>query len=173
MTIRRIPAGAGRIALLCRNGLRRVARLDGGGPRRGCSRQPSPTSMNTDSFSSPTTGWPGATRLRPAIAALAAGLSLSSPAAGADAELPIQQLTAFEVVGSRIKRLDFESPLPVISFSREEISRTGVTDLQQFIRKLPQNSLGYTNEAVFGFTPGAAGANLRGLGVEYTLTLVN
>lgn len=85
----------------------------------------------------------------------------------------IQRMATFEVTGSRIKRLDTEGPLPVLSITRDEIFRTGVTDTQQFIRKLPQNSLGYTNEAVFGFTPGAAGANLRGLGVEYTLTLVN
>jgi outer membrane receptor protein involved in Fe transport len=151
------------------------ARLKAAGRTTVAARHPPPSSMNTDSLPSRTTGWPGATRLRPAIAALAACLPLLSPAAGAGAaaEMPVQQLTAIEVVGSRIKRLDFESPLPVLSFSREDISRTGVTDLQQFIRKLPQNSLAYTNEAVFGFTPGAAAANLRGLGVEYTLTLVN
>lgn len=85
----------------------------------------------------------------------------------------VQQMTAFEVTGSRIKRLDNEGPNPVLVISREEIDKTGITDVQQFIRKLPQNSLSYTNEAVFGFTPGAAGANLRGLGVEYTLTLIN
>ena len=83
------------------------------------------------------------------------------------------KLEAFTVTGSRIKRLDFEGPSPVLTISRDEISRTGATDLQQLIRRLPQNSLSLTNEAVFGFTPGAAGANLRGLGVEYTLTLVN
>ncbi|MBL9203317.1 MAG: TonB-dependent receptor plug domain-containing protein, partial [Opitutaceae bacterium] len=93
----------------------------------------------------------------------------SAPPAGSQ----VQTMTSFEVTGSRIKRLDIEGPLPVISITRDEIFRTGVTDTQQFIRKLPQNSLGYTNEAVFGFTPGAAGANLRGLGPEYTLTLVN
>ncbi len=104
------------------------------------------------------------------IASAHAQSPAAAPAAGAG---PAQQMTAFEVTGSRIKRLDLEGPLPVLSFTREDVFKTGITDTQQFIRKLPQNSLGYSNEAVFGFTPGAAGANLRGLGVEYTLTLVN
>lgn len=95
------------------------------------------------------------------------------PAAAPAPTQDLQKLEKFEVTGSRIKRLDLEGPSPVLTFSREDVFRTGITDVQQFIRKLPQNSLGYTDEAVFGFTPGAAAANLRGLGVEYTLTLVN
>lgn len=133
-------------------------------------------------FRSHSAGWRRA--LAPACAAALAlplGLAaqpVSAPAAAAAAPANpahgvVQQLEAFAVTGSRIKRLDIEGPSPVLSFSREDVFRTGITDVQQFIRKLPQNSLSYTNEAVFGFTPGAAGANLRGLGVEYTLTLVN
>lgn len=113
-------------------------------------------------------------------AAGAAALALALPLtilAQAPAPTPahgqVEQMAAFEVTGSRIKRLDYEGPNPVLVISREAIDRTGMTDVQQFIRKLPQNSLSYTNEAVFGFTPGASGANLRGLGVEYTLTLIN
>lgn len=82
-------------------------------------------------------------------------------------------LTKFEVTGSRIKRLDLEGTQPVLRFSFGEIERSGVSDVSQFLRNLPQNALAYTDEAVFGFTPGAAGANLRGIGVEYTLTLIN
>lgn len=115
----------------------------------------------------------GAATVRALALLLPLGLAAQPATTPAPAGSQIQKMTAFEVTGSRIKRLDTEGPLPVISISRDEIFRTGVTDTQQFIRKLPQNSLGYSNEAVFGFTPGAAGANLRGLGVEYTLTLVN
>ncbi len=107
-----------------------------------------------------------------AVQALFAQAPAPAPVA-ATANDPVQSMPRFDVTGSRIKRLDLEGPLPVLSFTREDVFRTGIYDTQQFIRKLPQNSLSYTDEVLFGFTPGAGGANLRGLGVEYTLTLVN
>ncbi|MBI5771625.1 MAG: TonB-dependent receptor [Verrucomicrobia bacterium] len=121
-------------------------------------------------------------RSRPALRALVALAVLAPALVRAQAQTPapatvstesVQRLDSFEVTGSRIKRLDHEGPLPVIQFTADDIAKSGVIDVQGFIRKLPQNTLSYTNEAVFGFTPGAAGANLRGLGVEYTLTLIN
>lgn len=132
--------------------------------------------MKTDSRSH-RAGGRGAAFVRALAFAAPLGLvaqTTPAPAGNANAAAGgIQQMQSFEVTGSRIKRLDIEGPAPVLSFSRDDVFRTGITDAQQFIRKLPQNALSYTNEAVFGFTPGAAGANLRGLGVEYTLTLVN
>ena len=86
---------------------------------------------------------------------------------------PVNKLEKFEVTGTRLKRLDLEGTQPVLRFATSDVERMGLSDVSQFIRALPQNALSYTDEAVFGFTPGAAGANLRGLGIEYTLTLVN
>ncbi len=80
----------------------------------------------------------------------------------------------FEVTGSRIKRLDMETPQPVVTFSSEEIKMGGFTSLGDFVQSLPFNT-GSTNSIVqtASFTRGAATVNPRGLGSNRFLVLVN
>lgn len=81
-----------------------------------------------------------------------------------------------EVTGSRIKRIDAEGVLPVQTITREDIERRGVSTLNEVINNLTlisQGSFSETQSAGNSFSPGTAGASLRGLGTNATLVLVN
>ncbi len=84
------------------------------------------------------------------------------------------KLEKFEVTGSRIKRLDMETPAPTVSFSSEEIQARGYVNIGDFIQSLPFNT-GSANSIyqTASFTRGAATVNIRGLGSQRFLTLVN
>ncbi len=85
-----------------------------------------------------------------------------------------QKLEKFEVTGSRIKRVDYETPAPVATFTAVEIEAKGYTNVGDFIQSLPFNS-GTANSIyqTASFLRGAATTNLRGLGAQRFLTLVN
>lgn len=81
------------------------------------------------------------------------------------------------VTGSRIKRVDGESALPVEVITRDEISKRGVTTAAELVRTLSANTAPLTDGA--SITDGTSGqrgfngANLRGIGVSSTLILLN
>lgn len=69
---------------------------------------------------------------------------------------------------------------PVLVLDRDEIDRSGVTSVEQLLRKLPQNAQGGVNQENFevslpdqDVTDHGAGLNLRGLGQRATLVLLN
>jgi iron complex outermembrane receptor protein len=84
------------------------------------------------------------------------------------------ELELFQVVGSRIKRTDFEGPQPVLTFTAADIETRGWENLGEFIQTLSFTS-GLQNSVVqtASFTRGAATANPRGLGANRFLTLLN
>ncbi|NML91204.1 TonB-dependent receptor [Sphingobium sp. TB-6] len=82
------------------------------------------------------------------------------------------------VTGSRIRGARPTSP--VISASREKIAEQGYTDLGGFVRSIPQNFAGGQNPGVISSvqtgsenTTSSSTLNLRGLGPDATLTLLN
>ena len=93
------------------------------------------------------------------------------------------QLDTVQVTGTRIK--GGTTPSPVITLDSTRIREEGFTDLGEVIRSLPQNFGGGQNPGVaVGATTGAGGLanqnvtggsalNLRGLGPDATLTLLN
>lgn len=93
------------------------------------------------------------------------------------------ELETVTVTGTRIR--GGETPSPVISIDAQQIRAEGFTDLGEVIRSLPQNFGGGQNPGVAaGATLGAAGGanqnitggsalNLRGLGPDASLTLLN
>jgi iron complex outermembrane receptor protein len=93
------------------------------------------------------------------------------------------QLDTIQVTGTRIKGGTTASP--VITIGSERIQEEGFTDLGEVIRSIPQNFSGGQNPGVAaGATAGAGGIanqnitggsslNLRGLGPDATLTLLN
>ena len=94
---------------------------------------------------------------------------------------PTQEIDNIIVTGTSIRGVTNPAS-PVITFTREDIERSGLATLPEFIQIIPQNfSGGFT--AVSGSVPGAeppggnttqgTGLNLRGLGSEATLTLLN
>jgi outer membrane receptor protein involved in Fe transport len=86
----------------------------------------------------------------------------------------VQKLEKFEVTGSRVKRLDYETPAPVTTFTVADIEAKGYTNIGDFIQSMPFNS-GTANSIyqTSSFLRGAATTNLRGLGAQRFLTLVD
>ncbi|MBY0238237.1 MAG: TonB-dependent receptor [Burkholderiaceae bacterium] len=79
-----------------------------------------------------------------------------------------QEMQRIEVTGSSIKRLAAEAALPVTSIKAEEFVERGLTTLADVMMALPQSA---------SLAPSNAGSgtniNLRGLGVNRTLVLLN
>ncbi|MDB6167369.1 MAG: TonB-dependent receptor [Verrucomicrobia bacterium] len=86
-----------------------------------------------------------------------------------------QQLGAYEVTGSRIKRLDAETPSPVIRLTRQDLANTGFSTVDDALRALPfNNGTAIVPEGSGnGFASGTSTINLRGLGNNNTLVLIN
>ena len=94
---------------------------------------------------------------------------------GKDADLEEITVTGTHIRGAK------ESPSPVEIFTRDDIDAAGFNTVQQFLQALPQNfgsasentisaiaGNGQTNNTVNGSAP-----NLRGLGADATLVLIN
>jgi outer membrane receptor protein involved in Fe transport len=83
---------------------------------------------------------------------------------------------AIVVLGSRIPRVELEGPAPVTGVSAQDILRNGYQSVPDLLRALTQNG-GETQSQQSGngaaFTPGAQQVDLRGLGPNHTLVLVN
>jgi outer membrane receptor protein involved in Fe transport len=79
---------------------------------------------------------------------------------------------AIVVTGSRIARTDLNSTSPTAVVSAEEFQLSGATNVEQVLNTLPQVLPGVTS---FSNNPGngAATLNLRNLGAQRTLVLVN
>ncbi|HYD86047.1 MAG TPA: TonB-dependent receptor [Vitreimonas sp.] len=79
------------------------------------------------------------------------------------------------VLGTNIRGI-YPSSSPVDIYTAEEIARTGATTTEQFIRKLPQNFGGRSQNTPLATSQNREAVNavdLRGLGVGTTLTLLN
>ena len=91
-------------------------------------------------------------------------------------EAKAQMDTVF-VTGSRIKRIDGETALPIEIITREEIQKRGVTTAAEMVKTLTANTAPLADGA--SITDGTSGqrgfngANLRGVGVSSTLILLN
>ena len=77
-----------------------------------------------------------------------------------------------EVTGSRIKSLTVDSVSPVTVVDAKEIKVDGVRNVESFLNNLPQVFADQGANVVNG-SSGTAAVNLRGLGAERTLVLVN
>lgn len=90
-------------------------------------------------------------------------------------EEDLEELETFTMVGSRIKRIDAAPISPVLQFSSDDIENSGYNTIGDALRALPFNngqSLTPTDSGT-SFTPGVSTMNLRGLGNNNTLILIN
>ena len=126
----------------------------------------------------------GASSLRLAIrAALATGAGLGLIATEtaiaqsdigdqATDDVAVQQ--KITVTGSRIKRLDFEGPLPVTVIDRESIDASGDLTVADVVRRTTYNTFGSQVQGSGQRSgQGVNAVNLRGLGEDKTLVLIN
>jgi outer membrane receptor protein involved in Fe transport len=97
----------------------------------------------------------------------------AAPAAGADPQAATK-LQAVVVTGSRIPRAEIEGPSPVTIIGAQDIHDRGFATVPDIMSSLTQN-LGAldNNQSTDGFSPGAQAVDLRGLGPNHTLVLVN
>ncbi len=110
---------------------------------------------------------------RPFLAVAALVVSSSPDVRAQDTAPPAHTLEKVEVTGTRIRRVDAETPAPVQVVTREQIARSGAASLQEVLQKLPANNAGTFNEGTTVDSYGAATVSLRGLGPGSTLVLVN
>jgi outer membrane receptor protein involved in Fe transport len=119
---------------------------------------------------------------RKAGQARAAGSTAASHASGATHPTsPVTNLGSVQVTGTRIR--GGTTPSPVITIGSEQIQQEGFSDLGEVIRSVPQNFGGGQNPGVASGAAqgglsdqnitGGSGINLRGLGPDATLTLLN
>ena len=108
------------------------------------------------------------------VAGLVAHSSLAqaqaaAPAAAGEAAAPVQEVV---VTGSRIAAPSLEAISPVTAVTAQEIKDTGTTRIEDLLNSLPQVVADQSSGLSMGST-GVASVNLRGLGVQRTLVLVN
>lgn len=103
------------------------------------------------------------------VGALGVGVAPSALAQGADQET----LEEVIVTGSRIKRADLDSASPVTVLDRSEILAAGVTDIGMLLKRMPSMSGFAIGTTTNNGGNGSVEVNLRGMGVDRTLTLVN
>ena len=100
-------------------------------------------------------------------------MAQNKPAATPESE----QLDAVVVTGSRLRRVDGETALPVEVVTRADIEKRGVTTAAELVKSLSANTAPLSDGA--SITDGTSGqrgfngANLRGVGVSSTLILLN
>lgn len=86
----------------------------------------------------------------------------------------VLELQKFNVTGSHIKQSDYAGPSPLVIIGQTEIEKSGATTLSELFRDVIYNSTGVVDESFTqGFAPASAGIDLRGMGVNRTLVLVN
>jgi len=82
-------------------------------------------------------------------------------------------LDAITVLGSRIKRTESETALPVLIIDRQELDRTGLTQVADILKELSINGPSLSLNTNNGNTSGVSRVNLRACGSQRTLVLVN
>ncbi len=115
---------------------------------------------------------------------LVGSLALLGLASHAVAQNEPQRIT---ITGSSIKRIQSEGALPIQVIRSEEIARSGITSTEQLVQALAANGTGVDNmisnqggdflnsliNSGRGANNGSSAANLRGLGSQNTLVLLN
>ena len=89
--------------------------------------------------------------------------------AAAATDKPAEEMV---VTGSRIRRKDLTGPAPVVVFSREQVLQSGRANVGEFLQTLPQQS-NAINRGTNNAGDGSVRINLRGLGAQSTLVLLN
>jgi iron complex outermembrane recepter protein len=119
----------------------------------------------------PATGW----MIRAAVTA-ALGSAMIAPTFAADeGEDELEEIT---VTGSRIVRRDLNAPSPIVTVSTDAFEKSSTTSLETVLNQLPQfapSGSQFVSGAQSGptSTPGAATLNLRGIGANRNLVLID
>ncbi|MCH7829487.1 MAG: TonB-dependent receptor [Proteobacteria bacterium] len=102
--------------------------------------------------------------------ALAVGFAPGAMAQGAD---DADELEEIITTGSRIKRADLDSASPVTVIDREVLLARGIIDVGSLLQRMPSMSGSPIGTTTNNGGNGSVQIDLRGMGVDRTLTLVN
>ncbi len=140
---------------------------------------PRAPASNTAPHTPPGTSTPMKLKMKTlAMSLAAAGLAAHTGWVAAQGATPQR----VEITGSSIKRIQAEGALPVQTVTREQIERLGIVSAEQLVMRLTANGNGADNLSSnvgiqLGTTDrnnnGNTSANLRGLGANSTLVLLN
>ncbi len=86
---------------------------------------------------------------------------------------PKKDVERIEVTGSHIRRIDSEGASPVTTITRKDLDKSGYNSIADVLRDNSANAFGSGRETTNSSTPGNAEINLRGLGADNTLVLLN
>lgn len=101
-------------------------------------------------------------------AVMAMGVLVALPTIAQDASQRV------EITGSAIKRIDAETAVPVTVIKMDDLKKQGVTTIEQVMASLSSMQMQQGTSQVVGLgTGGASFANMRGIGANKTLVLLN
>lgn len=83
------------------------------------------------------------------------------------------RLETVVVTGSRIGRIDAAAESPIVTVTAEQIRQSGVSTIEQFLNTLPQITAGISSQSNNPSSNGRAFIDLRGLGSNRNLVLIN
>ncbi len=110
-------------------------------------------------------------RFGPIIAQLfAAGVAAAEEPPAAAPRAAVEEEVV--VTGSRIPRKDLTTPAPVTVFTREDIEASGRLSVGDFLQQMPEQGNAMNTQVNLG-GDGSTRVNLRGLGQNRTLVLLN
>lgn len=120
---------------------------------------------------------PKTSKLRDAIVrslAVGAVMAMSAPAVAQDQSgaADAKTLDTISVTGTRLKSQSMTASSPVAEINKEEFQYAGATKVEDLVNQYPQLAATFDNFANNG-SQGYATVDLRGLGPQRTLTLVN
>lgn len=108
------------------------------------------------------------------FSAVISAISASSFALAEDGENPSAMLDEVVVTGSRIARSGFQTPTPTTVIGDDAIEISGFNNIGDIALRTPSFGIGLGSaNANFSDDAGASFVNLRGLGADRTLVLVN
>jgi iron complex outermembrane receptor protein len=97
---------------------------------------------------------------------------VSTPAFSAE-EASLDDIEKIQVTGSRIKRTDMETATPVTVFTSEDILKTGLTSVSEFLRFSTGSAGGRSENSTLSQVAGSSSIDAKGFGSSYTLVLLN
>ncbi len=118
---------------------------------------------------------PGAAAAQEAVSPTAAANQAAAPAPDVSApktarlESNVEEMT---VTGSRVRRKDLTTPAPLTLLTKDEIQESGRVSIGDFLQLLPEQGNAINTQFNNG-GDGSTRVNLRGLGTNRTLVLVN
>jgi iron complex outermembrane receptor protein len=105
---------------------------------------------------------------------LAAGFGFAGNALAQTQDAQQAPIARVEITGSAIKRIDAETSVPVTVIRADDLKKEGITTIEQVMANLSVSQAQQgTSQSVGSSTGGASFADLRGIGQNKTLVLLN